>query len=104
MVYGNSQADGRTGATAAGRHHNHTRSEPRVRPTPQLTAMLDPEPTEQGQRSNLLPQGDYPDSFPLSNNRNALLLKKTCKSVSQKSQVQNLKNNPILLAFLVCEF
>ena len=43
MAYGGSQARGRMGATAAGLHHSHsnTESEPRLRPTPQLTATLD---------------------------------------------------------------
>ena len=43
-TYGGSQARGRIGATAAGLQHSHSnlRSEPRLRPAPQLTAMLDP--------------------------------------------------------------
>ena len=42
---------GRIGATAAGLHHSHsnTGSEPHLQPTPQLTAVPDPRPTEQGQ-------------------------------------------------------
>ena len=38
-----SQARGRIGATAAGLHHSHSNagSEPRLQPTPQLTAMPD---------------------------------------------------------------
>jgi len=41
---GGSQARGLVGATAAGLHHSHsnTRSEPHLRPTPQLMATLDP--------------------------------------------------------------
>ena len=44
VAYVGSQAKGPIGATAAGLHHRHSnaRSEPRLRPTPQLTAMLDP--------------------------------------------------------------
>ena len=44
MAYGGSQARGLIGAVAAGLHHNHSNagSEPRLRPTPQLTAMPDP--------------------------------------------------------------
>ena len=42
MAYGGSQATGLVGAVAAGHSHSHTRSEPRLQPTPQLTAMLDP--------------------------------------------------------------
>ena len=43
-AYGGSQAGGQIGATAAGLHHSHSNagSEPRLRPTPQLTAALDP--------------------------------------------------------------
>ena len=44
MAYGSSQARGLIRATAAGLRQNHSnaRSEPRLRPTPGLTAMLDP--------------------------------------------------------------
>ena len=43
-AYGSSQARGQTGAAAAGLHHSHSNvgSEARLRPTPQLTATLDP--------------------------------------------------------------
>ena len=45
-AYGGYQAKGPTRAAAAGLHHNHSHSnvgsEPRLWPTPQLTAMLDP--------------------------------------------------------------
>ena len=43
-AYGGSQARGPVGAVAAGLHHSHSNvgSEPRLRPTPQLMAMLDP--------------------------------------------------------------
>ena len=43
-AYGSSQASDRTGAVAAGPSHNYSnaRSEPHLRPTPQLTAMPDP--------------------------------------------------------------
>ena len=43
-AYGGSQARGLIGAVAAGQcqGHNNVGSEPRLRPTPQLTAMLDP--------------------------------------------------------------
>ena len=41
---GGSQARGLIGAIAAGLHHSHSNmgSEPSLRPTPQLTATLDP--------------------------------------------------------------
>ena len=44
MAYGGSQAGGRIGAIATSLHHNHSKagSEPRLQPTPQLTAMPDP--------------------------------------------------------------
>ena len=43
-VFGSFQARGQIGAIAAGPHHSysHARSEPCLRPTPQLTAMSDP--------------------------------------------------------------
>ena len=44
VAYGGSQARGPIGAIAAGLHHSHSnsRSEPHLRPTPQLMAMPDP--------------------------------------------------------------
>ena len=59
MVYGGSQARGRTGVVVAGLHHSHSnaRSELHLRPTPQLSATVDPYPTEQGEGSNLHPHG-----------------------------------------------
>ena len=55
---------GRIKAIAAGLHHSHsnTGSEPPLRPTPQLTATPDPQPTEQGQGSKLPPHGSWWDS------------------------------------------
>ena len=43
VAYGSSQARGRIGAVAVSLHHSHSnaRSEPRLQPTPQLTAMPD---------------------------------------------------------------
>ena len=54
-AYGVSQARGPIAAVAAGLHHSHgnTGSEPPLRPTPQLRATPNPQPTEQGQGSNL---------------------------------------------------
>ena len=42
-AYGGSQARGRIGAVATGLHQSHSNagSEPRLQPTPQLTATLD---------------------------------------------------------------
>ena len=44
MAYGGSQVRGPMGAIAAGLHQSHSnaRSQPHLRPTPQLTAMPDP--------------------------------------------------------------
>ena len=58
-AYEGSQARGPLGAVAASLHHSHssTGSEPHLRPIPQLMAMPDPEPTEQGQGLNSHPHG-----------------------------------------------
>ena len=58
VAYGGSQARGLIRAVAAGLYHSHSNSgsEPCLRPTPQLTAMPDPYPTERGQGSNQCPQ------------------------------------------------
>ena len=58
-AYGSSQAKGQIRATAAGLHHSHSNvgSEPSLWPTPQLTARLDPQPTDLGQELNLHPHG-----------------------------------------------
>ena len=47
--------------TGLGQNHSNAGSEPRLQPTPQLTATTDPQPTEQGQRPNLQPHGFYSD-------------------------------------------
>ena len=56
---GGSQARGRIRATASGLHHRHSNvgSKLSLWPTPQLMAMLDPWPTEQGRGSNPHPHG-----------------------------------------------
>ena len=61
MAYGASQARGLIGAVATGlcQSHSNVGSEMHLRPTPQLTATLDPQPTEQGQGSNPKPHGSY---------------------------------------------
>ena len=53
-AHGSSQTRGQIGATAAGLHHSHSNvgSEPSLRPTAQLPATVDPQPTEQGQGLN----------------------------------------------------
>ena len=58
-AYGGSQARGLIGAVATGLHQSHSNmgSEPHLQLTAQLTAAPDPEPTEQGQGSNLQPHG-----------------------------------------------
>ena len=58
LPYGNSQARG-----------SHQRYSCQL--TPQLTAMPDPSPSEQGQGSNLQPYGYSSDLFPLHHNRNS---------------------------------
>ena len=59
MAYGGSQARGLIRAAAAGlqQSHSNARSQPHLPPKPQLTAMPDPQATEQGQGSNLHPHG-----------------------------------------------
>ena len=53
-AYGGSQARGLIGAVATGlcQSHSNGGSQPGLQPTPQLTAIQDPQPTEQGQGSN----------------------------------------------------
>ena len=58
MAYGRSQARGQIRAIAAGLHsHGSDRSELSLWPIPQCMAMLDPQPTEQGQGWNPHPRG-----------------------------------------------
>ena len=59
MACTSSQAKGQIRTAAASLCHSpsNARSEPCLQPTPQLNAMLDPSPSEQGQRSNLCPRG-----------------------------------------------
>ena len=59
MAYGGSQAWGPIGAVAASlrQSHSNSGSEPHLQTAPQLRATPDPQPTEQGQRSNLQPHG-----------------------------------------------
>ena len=58
-AYGGSQARGQIGAVATSLHQSHSNvgSEPHLQPTPQLTAMPHPKPTEQGQGWNPQPHG-----------------------------------------------
>ena len=55
LAYGSSQARGQIRASDAGLGHGHSNlgSDMHLQPTPELTAMLDPSPTEQGQGLNL---------------------------------------------------
>ena len=72
VSYGGSQARGRMGAAATGLYHSHSHagSEPRLRPTPQLTAVPDPWPTEWGQGLNPCPHGPSSGSLMLSHDGN----------------------------------
>ena len=56
---GSFQARGQIGAVAASLYHSHSKAgfEPCLRPTLQLTAMPDPQPTKQGQGLNPHPHG-----------------------------------------------
>ena len=58
-AYGGSQARGliRTAATGPCQSHSNAGSQPRLQPTPQLTATPDCQPTEQGQGPNPQPHG-----------------------------------------------
>ena len=73
LVFLGSQARGLIGATAASLYQSHSNggSEPRLRPTPQPTAALDPQPAEQGLGSNPRPHSSQSDSFPLRHDRNS---------------------------------
>ena len=64
-LVGDSQARGPIRAVAAGLHHSHSNmgSEPCLKPTPQLLATPDPQPTEQGQGSNPQPYGSQSESL-----------------------------------------
>ena len=59
VAYGGSQARGLIGAVATGLRQSHSNagSEPRLQPTPQLTATPDPQPIERGQGLNPQPHG-----------------------------------------------
>ena len=59
MAYGGSQVRGLIGAVDTGlcRSHSSAGSEAHLRHTPQLAAMPDPYPPEQGQGLNLQPRG-----------------------------------------------
>ena len=59
MACGSSQPRGLIGAAAAGLclSHSNAGSELCLRPTPQLTSVLDPSPTELGQGLKLQPHG-----------------------------------------------
>ena len=71
MACGSSQARGGIRATGAGLCHSRAGSEPCLQPTPQLTVMLDPQPTERGQGLNPQPHGFESDSFLLPQDGNS---------------------------------
>ena len=72
-AYGGSQARGQIEATSAGLYHSHSNvgSEPHLQPTPQLVAMLDPQPTKRGQVSNLHLHRYWSDLFLLRHHGNS---------------------------------
>ena len=55
VAYGSSQAKGPTRAVANSLRHSNVESKSHLWPTPQLTAMPDPQPTDQGQGLNPQP-------------------------------------------------
>ena len=75
VAYVISQAKGQIGAlaAAAGLHHSASSAgtESCLQTTPQLMAMPDPQPTEQGQELNLHPHGYLSGLLPLSHDRNS---------------------------------
>ena len=72
-----SQARGWMGAADGNIYHSNAGSTPNLQPTPQLIAIPDPSPNEQGQGSNLHPHGCESDSFPLSHDGNSRILNST---------------------------
>ena len=73
MTYGSFQARGQIGAIAAGLRQSNSRSELCLWPTPQLTAMLDPQPTGWGQGLNPHPHGYQSGLFLLNHSGNSLM-------------------------------
>ena len=73
VAYASSQTRGPIRAAAASLHHRHSKkgSEPRLQPTPRLTATPDPLPTEWGHGLNPCPHGYQLDLLPLSHNGNS---------------------------------
>jgi len=73
VAYGSSQARSQIGVVAAGIHQSHSNlgSESHMQPTPQLTAMPDPQPTEKGQGLNPHLRGYYSGSLPLNHYGNS---------------------------------
>ena len=59
MACGSSQARGQIGAATPSLHHSHSKVgfQPNLQSTPQVMAMLDPQPTERGQELNPHPHG-----------------------------------------------
>ena len=65
----------KSGATTAGLHQSHSNAGSKLSlwTTPQLTAMPDPWPTDQGRGLNPQPHGSQSDSFPLCRDRNSTI-------------------------------
>ena len=90
-AYGSSQARGRIGATAVGLHHGHsnTGSELHLQLTPQLRAM--PDPTEQGQGSNLHLDEYEAGSFLPRHNRNSSCLPSYVAEITEHRSPQQIQ-------------
>ena len=75
VVDGSSQARGQIRAVTASlcQSHSNMGSKVCLRPTPELTATPDPQPTECDQGLNLYPHGYQSDLFLMSHDRNSLL-------------------------------
>ena len=94
-------------ATAAYHSHNPSGSELCLQPTPQLTAVLGPYPTEQGQGSNPHPHEYQSGSLPLSHQRKLhwpiFLILSFCSSLCFAIRIFVSSSNLLCcISFLVC--
>ena len=109
MAYGSSQARGRIGAVAASLHHRHSNPNPSCvcdLDHSSCIATPDPQPNEQGQKSNPDPQGYQSDSFPVSHNwelPKTLLKLLTCSSMKSWCKIETSEKGKISDFFLMME-